>query len=405
MLKGKKILLGVTGSIAAYKISFLVRDLIKLGAEVKIIMTSASLDFVTPVTLSTLSKQPVITDYYLDKNAGQWVNHVELGLWADLMLIAPASANTLAKMNKGVSDNVLLTTYLSARCPVWVAPAMDLDMYAHSTTQKNLDDLNDKGVNILYPTEGELASGLSGKGRMQEPENMLEQLQSFFEPTGVWVQKTVLITAGPTYEPIDPVRFIGNHSSGKMGFAIAEQLAELGSRVILITGPTQLTTSTDNIYRIDVKTAAEMYDAVSMNYDQVDVAIFSAAVSDYRVGQVSNEKIKKSEDTLNLNLIKNVDIAFEMGQRKSNEQINIGFALETNNEEYHAKGKLSRKNFDAIVLNSLNDVGAGFGVDTNKISILSDNKKMEFGLMSKRQAAEKIVHFAEELLDEKNNLA
>ena len=404
MLRGKKILLGITGSIAAYKAIFLVRELIKSEAEVKVILTPASLDFVTPVTLSTLSKNPAITDFYIEKSSGEWVNHVELGLWADLMLIAPASANTLAKMNQGISDNILLTTYLSARCPVWVAPAMDLDMYTNKATIQNFMELHQKGVRILDSKEGELASGLNGKGRMQEPEDLFAEIQNFFEPKGILKGKKVLITAGPTHENIDPVRFIGNRSTGKMGIALAQVYSDKGANVTLILGPTTELVSGNSIDVIKVLTADQMLAAAKLNYSNSDVTVFAAAVADYRPKQIFDQKIKKSGKELELVLVKNRDIAKELGKVKSSNQINIGFALETNNELENAKSKLVSKNFDAVVLNSLQDAGAGFGYDTNKISILaSDNKILNFELMSKLQVAEKIVNFTEDLLNEKVN--
>ena len=402
MLRGKKILLGITGSIAAYKATILVRELIKSEAEVKVILTPASLDFVTPVTLSTLSKQPAITDFYIEKASGEWVNHVELGLWADLMLIAPASANTLAKMNQGVSDNILLTTYLSARCPVWVAPAMDLDMYTNKATVQNFFELEEKGVRVLDSAEGELASGLVGKGRMQEPEELFDEIQSFFEPKGIVKGKNVLITAGPTQENIDPVRYIGNRSSGKMGIALANAFSAKGANVTLVLGPTSEQVTDIGIQVHKVTSAAEMLEVSKQNYSNSTVSIFAAAVTDYRLKQVFDQKLKKSDDELELILVKNQDIAKELGKLKGVNQINIGFALETNNGVEKANLKLESKNFDAIVLNSLEDAGAGFGHDTNKVSILSANNKiLNLELMSKVEVAEKIVNFTEDLLNEK----
>ncbi len=404
MLRGKKILLGITGSIAAYKAILLVRELIKSEAEVKVILTPASLDFVTPVTLSTLSKNPAITDFYIEKSSGEWVNHVELGLWADLMLIAPASANTLAKMNQGISDNILLTTYLSASCPVWVAPAMDLDMYTNKATSQNFMELHEKGVRILDSKEGELASGLNGKGRMQEPEDLFTEIQNFFEPKGILKGKKVLITAGPTQENIDPVRYIGNRSTGKMGIALAQVYRDKGAHVTLILGPTSELMLDNSIDLIKVSTAEQMLAATKLKYSNSDVTVFAAAVADYRPKQIFDRKIKKSGEELELVLVKNRDIAKELGNVKSLNQINIGFALETDNELENAKSKLFTKNFDAVVLNSLQDAGTGFGYDTNKISILApDNKILNFELMSKLEVAEKIVNFTEDLLNEKVN--
>ncbi len=402
MLKGKKILLGITGSIAAYKATLLVRELIKAEAEVKVILTPASLDFVTPVTLSTLSRNPAITDFYIEKSAGEWVNHVELGLWADLMLIAPASANTLAKMNQGISDNILLTTFLSARCPVWVAPAMDLDMYTNASTAENFVALETKGIRILDSAEGELASGLVGKGRMQEPEQLFSVVQEFFEPNSILKDKNVLITAGPTQENIDPVRYIGNRSTGKMGVALANAFVEYGAEVQLVLGPSSIEVDRTQIEVFDVKTAIEMLEKTKEFFSSSDITIFSAAVADYRPKMVADQKIKKSDSEMNITLTKNPDIASEMGRLKSSKQINIGFALETDNELENAKKKLIAKNFDAIVLNSLQDAGAGFGHDTNKVSIVSKNNIVESTeLMSKQNVAKKIVNFTEDLVNEK----
>ncbi len=402
MLRGKKILLGVTGSIAAYKATFLIRLLVKAEAEVKVILTPASLDFVTPVTLSTLSKNPAITDFYLEKDAGQWVNHVDLGLWADLMLIAPASANTLAKMNQGVSDNILLTTYLSARCPIWVAPAMDLDMYTNPATTENFKQLEAKGVRVLESAEGELASGLKGKGRLQEPEELFAHIQEHFEPKSNLIGKQVLITAGPTHENIDPVRYIGNRSTGKMGIALANAFTERGAQVTLVLGPTEELVDTRYLELVRVQTAEEMLNSCKEYYSKSDIAIFAAAVSDYKPKVIANEKIKKAESTIQLDLVKNPDIARFFGELKKENQINIGFALETNNERSNAQEKLQKKNFDAIVLNSLRDAGAGFGHDTNKVTIISEHNKPEkLELMSKVQVSEKIVNFTEALIDEK----
>lgn len=396
MLANKKILLAVSGSIAAYKTAFFVRLLIKEGAEVKVIMTQSAKDFITPLTLATLSKNPVLTSYF-NESDGTWHNHVELGLWADLMIIAPLSANTLGKMANGICDNLLLATYLSAKCPVLVAPAMDLDMFRHPTTQANLKRLESFGNQVIDAGTGELASGLEGKGRMAEPEEILEAIKSKLFGAISLSGKKALITLGPTYEAIDPVRFIGNHSSGKMGVAIAESLKKQGAEVTLISGPTNLDYSSYS--SVTVNTAQEMLSEVETRYHECDIAVFSAAVADYRPKQVSKEKIKKSDKDLTIELTKNPDIAFEMGKLKKH-QIHIGFALETNNEAEHAKQKLKKKNFDLIVLNSLNDTGAGFKGDTNKVTFFDRNNiHRAFELKSKKQVAEDIVnHLTEYLL-------
>lgn len=391
MLEGKKILLGVCGSIAAYKSAMLVRLLVTSGAEVKVIMTSSSKDFITPLTLATLSKKPVSTDFIKD-DQGQWDNHIELGLWADLMLVAPASANTLAKFSNGVCDNLLTAVYLSARCQVMIAPAMDLDMYQHPATQNNFSTLKEYGNQILESEFGELASGLIGKGRMVEPENILIECEAFFSKSKPFKGKTALVTAGPTYEKIDPVRFIGNHSTGKMGTAIAEVLADKGAKVHLIAGPGVKKIPKVNIHFHAVNSADEMYQEVINHFSSSYISVFAAAVSDYKPLNPALQKIKKSSDTLEISLIKNKDIAFEMGKIKKDNQYTVGFALETENEESNAKEKLSKKNFDMIVLNSLNDNGAGFSHDTNKISIFSvKNEPKHFGIKSKKEVAEDIV--------------
>jgi phosphopantothenoylcysteine decarboxylase/phosphopantothenate--cysteine ligase len=391
MLKDKKIILGVCGSIAAYKIAVLTRLLIKSGARVKVIMTPAARDFITPLTLSTLSKNPVLADFAKDKT-GQWNNHIELGLWADAFVIAPASANTLAKMAYGLCDNLLLAVYLSARCPVFFAPAMDLDMLQHPSTQKNIEKLSGYGNHLIQPAFGELASGLSGDGRMAEPEDIMEHLNSFFSKEAKLKGKKVLITAGPTHEPIDPVRFIGNHSSGKMGFAIAEALANQGAEVYLITGPTHQHTENRQIRVKHVTTAKEMFDACSVFFPSADITVLSAAVADYRPAAEAKQKIKKKDENFTITLTKTDDIAASLGKLKHNGQIIVGFALETEAEEAHALKKLESKNFDLIVLNSLNDKGAGFGYDTNKITIMDGKKKTKnFELKSKKQVAEDIV--------------
>jgi phosphopantothenoylcysteine decarboxylase/phosphopantothenate--cysteine ligase len=390
VLKDKKIILGVCGSIAAYKIAVLTRLLTKSGAQVKVIMTPSARDFITPLTLSTLSKNPVLTDFFKDKT-GQWHNHVELGLWADAFVIAPASAHTLAKMAHGLCDNLLLAVYLSARCPVFFAPAMDLDMLQHPSTKKNIETLHALGNHLIEPAFGELASGLTGLGRMAEPEGIMQALNVFFSKGQKLKGKKVLVTAGPTHEAIDPVRFIGNHSSGKMGFALAEALATLGAEVNLVSGPTQLHTQHPRIHVKKVTTAQQMLEACSAVFDTSDITVLSAAVADYRPAEEAKQKIKKKADSLTLALTKTDDIAEALGKRKHNGQIIVGFALETEEEEVHALKKLEAKNFDLIVLNSLNDRGAGFGYDTNKVTIMDGKKKKTFELKSKREVAEDIV--------------
>lgn len=391
MLQGKKIVLGVCGSIAAYKTAVLTRLLIKSAAEVKIIMTPASRDFITPLTLSTLSKNPVFTEFVKDKS-GQWINHVELGLWADAIVIAPATANTLAKMATGMCDNLLTAVYLSARCPVFFAPAMDLDMLQHPATKRNIETLSGYGNQLIEPNFGELASGLTGNGRMAEPEEILHRLYDFFNRVRKLQGKKVLVTAGPTHEPIDPVRFISNHSSGKMGFAIAEALAIEGAEVNLITGPTNQHTLHPKISVKKVTTAQEMFDACTALFPSSDITVLSAAVADYRPAEEARQKIKKKDEGLTLELTKTHDIAESLGKMKHNGQIIVGFALETEAEEVHALTKLERKNFDLIVLNSLNDKGAGFSHDTNKITILDGKTKARsFELKSKKEVARDIV--------------
>ncbi len=382
-------MLGVSGSIAAYKSAILVRLLIKSGAEVKVVMTASALDFITPLTLSTLSKNPVLTQF--TKAEGEWNNHVELGLWADAFVIAPASANTLAKMANGICDNLLMAAYLSARCPVFFAPAMDLDMLQHPSTKQNIEKLVSWGNHQINPTHGELASGLVGTGRMAEPEDILTSLEQFFSRKPLKGKKA-LVTAGPTHEAIDPVRFISNHSTGKMGFAIAEQLAQQGATVTLITGPTHLSKDIKGVKVIAVNSADEMYEASVANFKEADISVLSAAVADYKPAKQADQKIKKKEETLTLELVKTKDIAAELGKLKTNAQLIVGFALETENEQAHAEKKLASKNFDLIVLNSLNDKGAGFGHDTNKITIIDSNKKSkEFNLKSKKEVAQDIV--------------
>ena len=393
VLSGKKILLGVSGGIAAYKTATLVRLFIKAGADVQVVMTPASKDFVTPLTLSTLSKNPVYSTFYNEEDVdAQWNNHVELGLWADLMLIAPATANTLSKMVNGNCDNLLIATYLSAKCPVYFAPAMDLDMYKHPSTLAGFQTLKQFGNTIIPSESGELASGLSGEGRMAEPENIIAFIERDLESQLPLKGKRVLVTAGPTYEAIDPVRFIGNHSTGKMGFDIAESAAQLGAAVTLISGPTALQVQSKNIALVRVTSAAEMYVACHQYYSEVDVAICAAAVADYKPKFVADQKIKKSESTLTIELEKTQDILASLGQSKEN-QFLIGFALETENEIENAKLKIQKKNLDLIVLNSLQDKGAGFATATNKVTFIDKNFDIEaLPLKSKEAVATDIIN-------------
>ena len=390
MLQGKKIILGVTGSIAAYKSAQLIRLLVKEGAEVKVIMTTLAKEFITPLTLATLAKNPVIVDFF-DPTNGNWNSHVDLGLWADAYLIAPATANTIGKMAAGIADNLLLTTYLSAKCPVFIAPAMDLDMFAHTAMQRNLESLKSIGNIIIEPSFGELASGLDGKSRMEEPENIVLYLDDFFTKKPL-LGKKILITAGPTYEKIDPVRFVGNYSTGKMGFALAEVCARQGADVCLVSGPVQLKTKHPNIERIDVESANEMFEEVMNRFYGMDGAILCAAVADYKPTEAAQEKMKREKGGFILELIPTQDIAAAVGDMKTDSQFLVGFALETNNEEENAIGKMEKKNFDFIVLNSLQDKQAGFGYDTNKISIIHrDGAKKEFELKNKIDVAEDII--------------
>jgi len=389
MLSNKNIILGVCGSIAAYKSALLVRQLIKAGANVKVILTADASNFITPLTLATLSKNPVYTQYF-EAETGVWSNHVELGLWADYMIIAPASANSIGKMANGLCDNLLTAVYLSAKCPVYFAPAMDLDMWKHESTQENIDKLKSYGNVVVAPNNGELASGLFGEGRMAEPEEIVAFLITEIKKGLPLLGKKVLVTAGPTYEAIDPVRFIGNHSSGKMGFALADELFALGADVTLITGPTAEKTKA-NLKRIDVVSAADMLTACSSNFENSDITVMSAAVADYTPIVVESEKIKKKDEGFNIELKKTVDILASLGKTKTDKQILVGFALETNQEEIYAKEKLQKKNLDLIVLNSLNDKGAGFKTETNKITIFNKAfEKTSFEVKSKKEVAKDI---------------
>ena len=398
-MKGKKILVGVTGSIAAYKSAFLIRLLVKEGCEVKVVMTDSAKDFVAPLTFSVLSKNPVASAF-ANRETGEWTNHVELGLWADAMVIAPATANTMAAMASGICDNLLLAVYLSARCPVFIAPAMDLDMWKHPSTISNLEKLKSFGNQIITPAFGELASGLTGEGRMEEPENILVMLRNFFSQGLPLAGKKVLVTAGPTYENIDPVRFIGNRSSGKMGFAIADELAKQGAEVVLISGPSSQRIDVNSVHRIDVESAKEMYDACLLHAGSMDLIIMAAAVADYRPSSASQQKIKKQNNSLNVSLTPTDDILLELGKRKTNGQVIIGFALETSNELENAKEKLRKKNLDFVVLNSLNDKGAGFNYDTNRIRMIDSAMNIkEFALKSKSDVAKDIVQVIVEHLN------
>ena len=391
MLRGKHIILGVTGSIAAYKAATLTRLLVKEGVSVKVVMTPLAKEFITPLTMATLSKSPIMVDFYNPEN-GDWNSHVDLGLWADLYLIAPASANTIGKMAGGIADNLLLTTYLSAKCPVMVAPAMDLDMYKHPATQRNLKVLQSFGNIIIEPESGELASGLIGKGRMEEPEKIVSFITDYFARQADFKGKKVVVTAGPTYEKIDPVRFIGNYSSGKMGLAIAEELAGRGAEVVLVCGPVNLKTCHPAIRRVDVESAVQMYEVTSKEFVNSDVAVLSAAVADFTPKEKADHKIKRGKDDLLLELLPTKDIAAELGRIKTVSQLLIGFALETNDEEINALSKMQRKNLDMIVLNSLNDKGAGFSVDTNKVTILDKAvDKTVYELKTKVEVAKDIV--------------
>ncbi|MBN9301568.1 MULTISPECIES: bifunctional phosphopantothenoylcysteine decarboxylase/phosphopantothenate--cysteine ligase CoaBC [Dysgonomonas] len=390
-LKDKHIVLGITGSIAAYKAASLARLLIKAGAEVQIVITPAGKEFITPVTLSALTGKPVVSEFFT-ANDGTWHSHVDLGQWADLMLIAPATASTLGKMANGVADNMLITTYMSMKAPVMIAPAMDLDMFAHPATTRNLEILRSYGNIIIEPAAGELASHLIGKGRMEEPEKILSVVEDFFNQQETLSKKKILITAGPTYEKIDPVRFIGNYSSGKMGFALAEECARRGAEVVLVAGPVSLKVNHPNIKRIDVESAEEMYNASIKEFPGMDAAILCAAVADFRPSEQYSQKVKRGEDLLTISLVPNKDIAASLGKMKKANQLLIGFALETNDEETNALKKMAKKNLDYIVLNSLNDAGAGFKYDTNKVAILKKNgERKDFGLKSKYEVASDII--------------
>lgn len=392
MLKGKHIILGVTGSIAAYKAASLIRLLVKEGAEVKVVMTALAKEFITPLTLATLSKHPVMVDFYNPEN-GDWNSHVSLGLWADLYLVAPATANTIGKMVHGVADNLLLTTYLSAKCPVMIAPAMDLDMYRHPANLHNLEILRSYGNVIVEPESGELASGLVGKGRMAEPEDIVSFVKRFLAGNNRdLVGKKVLLTAGPTYEKIDPVRFIGNYSSGKMGFALAEEFANRGAEVVLVSGPVCLKTGNPAIRRVDVESASEMYGQVMANAENCDIVVSCAAVADFTPKSRAGEKIKRGKEDMLLELVPTADIAAELGKRKQPGQLFVGFALETQDETCNALLKLKKKNLDLIVLNSLCDQGAGFGVDTNKVTMIDRQERFyHYDLKSKQEVAKDIV--------------
>ncbi len=405
MLNGKKIILGVTGSIAAYKSAILIRLLVKEKAEIKVIMTRLAREFISPLTLATLSKNPILVDFFNPEN-GEWNNHVKLGLWADAMLIAPATANTMAKMANGIADNLLLTTYLSAKCPVFIAPAMDTDMYNHPATKANIQTLKKNGNIVLQAASGDLASGLEGEGRLQEPETIVKELKIYFKSNSSkkklqdkLINRRILITAGPTQEPLDPVRYVSNYSSGKMGYHIAEELANIGAKVTLISGPTAITLNHPNIEIINVTTADEMYRQSKNRYKNADGALLVAAVSDYKPKKVSGKKIKSSNNNFLMEFEKTVDIAQELGEIKNKSQFLAGFALESENEIENARNKMVQKNFDFIVLNSLRDVGAGFQHETNKISILDkNNNKTDFQLKSKKEVAIDIINKIAEII-------
>ena len=389
MLKGKKIVLGITGSIAAYKACLIIRGLIKAGAEVQVVITPAGKEFITPITLSALTQKPVISDFFSQRD-GTWHSHVALGLWADAMLVAPCTASTLGKMANGIADNMLITTYLSMKAPVFIAPAMDLDMYQHPTTQQNMERLKSFGNQIIEPASGFLASGLEGKGRMEEPDKIVAHLDMFFEKKDLQ-GKHIMITAGPTYEKIDPVRFIGNYSSGKMGFALAEECARRGAEVILIAGPVSLQGPAFNVKRINVESCQEMYDVAVKSFPQMDAAILCAAVADFRPAEVADQKIKRVGQTMDIHLVPNPDIAAELGKMKREGQTLVGFALETNDEEANAQRKLEKKNLDFIVLNSLQNKGTCFRSDENQISIISRTGQRDYERKSKQEVAADII--------------
>ena len=389
MLKGKKIVLGITGSIAAYKSCLIIRELVKRGAEVQVVITPAGKEFITPITLSALTQKPVISDFFSQRD-GTWHSHVALGLWADAMLIAPCTASTLGKMANGIADNMLITTYLSMKAPVFIAPAMDLDMYAHPTTQQNMERLKGFGNYIIEPQSGFLASGLEGKGRMEDPEKIVAALDLFFEKKDLQ-GKRIMITAGPTYEKIDPVRFMGNYSSGKMGFALAEECARRGAEVTLIAGPVNVDSEMGNVRRIDVESCEDMYRVATNEFPQMDAAILCAAVADFRPMEVADQKIKRVGQTMDIHLIPNPDIAAELGRMKRDGQTLVGFALETNDEQQNAQHKLEKKNLDFIVLNSLRNEGTCFKSDENQISIISKEGQKDFEKKSKADVARDII--------------
>ncbi len=418
MLKGKKIVLGITGSIAAYKACYIIRGLIKKGAEVQVVITPSGKEFITPLTLSTLTQKPVVSEFF-SRADGSWHSHVDLGLWADAMVIAPATASTIGKMANGIADNMLITTYLSMKAPVFVAPAMDLDMYAHPSTQHNLETLIAYGNHIIEPGTGFLASKLEGKGRMEEPDRIIEVLEQFFAQTAGGAEmakpaedcgqdlkgQRIMITAGPTYERIDPVRFIGNYSSGKMGFALAETCAQRGAEVELICGPVKLQTAHPNIHRTDVESAQQMYEAATSIFPKCTGAIMCAAVADFTPEHQADNKIKREGNELTLRLKPTQDIAKAIGQMKQSSQVTVGFALETIHELEHAQGKLERKNLDFIVMNSLNDKGAGFQHDTNKITIIDAQQMTEYPLKPKTEVAKDIIDRMAQIIHSKSSEA
>ncbi len=403
MLEGKKIVLGITGSIAAYKACYLIRALVKRGAEVQVVITPAGKEFITPITLSALTQKPVVSEFFSQRD-GTWNSHVALGLWADAMLIAPCTASTLGKMANGVADNMLITTYLSMKAPVFIAPAMDLDMYAHPSTQQNLQRLRSFGNHIIEPQSGFLASGLEGKGRMKEPEDIVDDLDAFFESQASSLSlsgRHILITAGPTYEKIDPVRFIGNYSSGKMGFALAEECASRGAEVTLVAGPVSMKTEHANIHRVDVESCRQMFSAATNAFPTCHAAILCAAVADFRPSEIAEQKIKRVGQNLDIHLVPNPDIAAELGRMKSKHQVLVGFALETNDEVHNAESKLEKKNLDFIVMNSLRNKGTCFQSDENQISILSKTGQRDYEKKSKRAVASDIVDELSRVLDAK----